>query len=67
MPNKCPFCGSEQVMVKSPYIELGDRVGEYTPVMKYCCQASRKNAKYVTKHFDPSRGENPTMEEVARW
>lgn len=55
---KCQFCGSEKTMIETPYVELNDK-GEYVPKKTWCCTAQKKNAQFITKRYDPSRGDVP--------
>ena len=63
----CPFCGSENIQTPTPYIAMGEKFGEYDKQYTFCCQAQRKNYEYASKHFDPSRGDNPSPDEVGKW
>lgn len=62
--NKCPFCGSEQIKLKTPFVELNDK-GVYEPKETWCCSAQARNQQYIKKHFDP--GNKPDPEEVSKW
>lgn len=60
---KCPFCGSKELKVKSPYVELKVN-GEYGPIENYCCLAQKQNAKYAKSYSEDSR---PDPEEISKW
>lgn len=60
----CPFCGSKELRVKSPYVEL-KKDGEYGPVENFCCTAQKTNHQYVKKNFHPDDAPDP--EEVSKW
>lgn len=64
--SKCPFCGSEKTHLKTPYVEIGEK-GEYEQTETYCCGAQKRNAEYVRKRYDPSRGDLPDPNEVSKW
>ena len=56
---KCTFCGSENIKIKTPYLELDDK-GIYVNKETWCCQAQVKNQNYAKKRdIDP--------EEVEKW
>lgn len=58
----CPFCGSEKTMIETPYI---DRItGEHKKVP--CCNAQKKNDKYIKRRYDPRLSDLPTSEEVSK-
>ena len=60
---KCPFCGSEKILLETPYVKL-NRKGEYAPQVSYCCNAQKKNGEYQRKRFSPLDGKTPTPEEI---
>ena len=62
MSEPCPFCGSKEIKVKTPYI---DQV-TLEPLETFCCKSQKTNSKYITKRFDPTNGEAPTPEEVTK-
>lgn len=56
---KCPFCGSEELKLKTPFVEL-DGKGNYIPKETWCCTAQAKNQKYAkSRDVDPN--------EVSKW
>ena len=59
----CPFCGSKELKVKRPYVELKEN-GEYGPIEDFCCQAQKVNAKYAKSYGEDSR---PDPEEISKW
>lgn len=59
----CNFCKSEQILKKTPYVELKPS-GKYEPVESFCCKAQEQNAAYIRKRFRPN--EAPKLEEVAK-
>lgn len=65
----CTFCLSKDIRVKritqfGPQIELKDD-GEYGPVEDFCCEAQRRNHRYVAKAYHPDH--KPNMEDVEKW
>lgn len=63
--SKCTFCGSDELFIETPFVELNDK-GEHVPKKTPCCQAQRKNMQYIKRHFDPLAENIPTLEEVAK-
>lgn len=61
---KCNFCGSEEIRVKTPYVEL-DKTGEYVPKETWCCDAQKKNQNYLKNHYTPDG--KPDMEDIEKW
>lgn len=61
---KCPFCGSKELKVFSPYVELKPN-GEYGPVENFCCLAQKQNALHAKKTYGPDYVYNP--DEEAKW
>lgn len=59
---KCPFCGSEEIKIPTPFID--PVTGE--TIMTFCCKAQEKNNKYIERHTDPITGEKPDLEEVSK-
>ena len=56
---KCPFCGSEELKLKTPFVELDDK-GEYVATETWCCAAQGRNQKYAkNRDVDPN--------EVSKW
>lgn len=64
--DKCPFCGSEERMIKTPYVSLNGK-GEYETKMQPCCRWQGQNMKWVNKHENPITHERPDLKEVAKW
>jgi hypothetical protein len=58
---KCPFCGSEEIMVDTPYL---DRHGD--KILAFCCNAQKKNHDYIEGHFDPRAEDQMKPEEVSK-
>lgn len=65
---KCPFCGSEQMVQDTPYIELKEN-GQYEPATRYCCKAQAMNRRYQSKHFSKldDIDNTPDIEEASEW
>lgn len=61
---KCPFCGSEVIKMKTPYVELNEK-GEYVAKETWCCSAQAKNQQYKKNHFEHDRA--PSDEEISKW
>lgn len=59
---KCPFCGSEEILIKTPYVDRITGESETT----YCCKAQAQNHKYINRHTNSRTGERPSWEEVAK-
>ena len=64
MDNKCNFCGSESIVVDTPYVEL-KRNGEYGPITTFCCRAQKANNQYVASNF--KSGEEPDLDDVSKY
>ena len=67
MANKCNFCGSDEVLKETPYVELTswDSDGPvYEKKKTFCCKAQKQNNVYLSK-FSP--GNEPDMEDVEKW
>lgn len=59
----CPFCGSPQVMIDTPFVDRVTGEKEQT----YCCIYSKRNSKNAARKYDPSRGSVPSLEESSEW
>jgi len=59
---KCPFCGSKDIVVETPYI---DRVTQ-KPKTTICCKAQRNNSDYREKRYGPVSNDQPSAEEVSK-
>lgn len=59
--SKCPFCGSENRVVETPYY---DRAGN--PQTSYCCEATKRNLKYV-KSNNPDPDLQPDLDTIEKW
>ena len=59
---KCPFCGSPQTMIDTPYIDRWTGEHKKTP----CCGAQEKNISYLKKNADPYQETKPTLEDVSK-
>ena len=58
---KCNFCGAEDMNPETGYLNAaGEKLR--TP----CCEASKRNAEYIRKNYDPSRGPVPDLEEISK-
>ena len=62
----CPFCGSKEIYIKTPYVELNKK-GEYSSKTTICCGAQRKNQTYIEKRFNPIDNSIPSAKEVSKW
>ena len=58
---KCPFCGSEEIRLQTPYVTRVTHTPEYT----FCCKSQAKNHEYTNKRIDPRTGQAP--ERVGQW
>lgn len=59
---KCPFCGSAERIIKTPYIDPITNENKTT----FCCKAQSANAQYIKKHYSPFDEDKPTLEEVSK-
>ena len=59
----CPFCGSEKVIIDTPYL---DKFGQ--KITSYCCNAQKKNHEYVRARFNwrAPFDEQMTAEDVSK-
>lgn len=58
---KCPFCGSTEMRIETPYV---DRItGEKKTT--YCCLSQKKNHEYADRNFHPVLG-GKTPEEAGK-
>ena len=60
---KCPFCGSKERFLDTPFVELNEK-GEYETKRTFCCEAQKRNFDYVEKNFLPDAA--PDIDEVAK-
>ena len=61
----CPFCGSEEIYLDTPYVETsGHKIDEFQPIKTICCPAQKKNADYILKNFHPD--DAPSLEEISK-
>lgn len=59
---KCPFCGSTEIIVDTPYY---DKHGER--ITSYCCLGQKKNAAYRDKMYEQSNDEDiPDLDEISK-
>jgi len=57
----CKFCGSKELILETGYLNaFGEKVT--TP----CCEGQKRNAEYIRKNYDPSRGRVPDLDEVSK-
>ena len=56
---KCKFCGSEELRIKTPYLELDDK-GNYVNKETWCCQPQATNQNYA-------KNRNVDADEVTKW
>lgn len=56
----CKFCGSKELIIETGYLKANGEK-ETTP----CCEAQKRNAEYIRKNYDPSRGRVPDLDEVS--
>jgi hypothetical protein len=59
---KCPFCGSEKLKIKTPYL---DKFGE--PIFTFCCNSQKRNDVYVKTHTSRYDGSKPSLEDVIKF
>jgi len=57
---KCPFCGSEKLMIDTPYLAPVT----HDPIQTYCCKKQRDNAKFTEKRY--TAGNRPSVENVSK-
>lgn len=63
MSDICPFCGSKEIKLKTPFINPVTGKMEET----WCCKAQAKNQSYIKTHFKKDTdGRIPTMEEISK-
>lgn len=62
----CPFCGSKELILKTPYVEMTGWK-QYENKTTYCCNAQAKNQKYIKERYDPTRTGNPKTEDISKW
>ena len=64
MEGKCPFCGSEEQRIETPYI----KPVTHEPITTWCCRAQARNREYLKRNDDPTRRFNQhlTMDEVSK-
>lgn len=66
----CPFCGSDSPLIqRGDEVKLGDKMNadgeiEYVPVTDYCCEAQKRNKKYIDKNFHPD--DAPSIEDISK-
>lgn len=61
MANKCPFCGSEERVINTPYVDASGK-----PTTTWCCEATKRNMNYV-KNNNPDPDLQPDLGEVEKW
>jgi 23S rRNA G2445 N2-methylase RlmL len=62
----CPFCGSETLMIETPFMVLNNK-GEYERKKQPCCRSSAQNQKWIQKHENPITHEKPKMKDIIKW
>ena len=69
---KCPFCGSDKLMIKKA---SGDMVrkkkvvwGEdlYEAATDFCCRKQAKNNAYIKAKFDSTLSDVPDLDDIAK-
>ncbi len=59
----CPFCGSKNVMVQTPFIDPITKEAKKS----FCCNASKKNQTYIDAKYHSIYTENkPSLDEVSK-
>ena len=48
---KCAFCGSKELRIKTPYL----KPVTHEPITTWCCKAQAKNQEYIRRNYDPTR------------
>ena len=59
---ECPFCKSKTIKIKTPYL---DKFGD--PIYTFCCNAQKRNEKYVEMHTSRFDGSKPRPEDVIKF
>lgn len=60
---KCPFCGSEERLVKTGKWEYQGM--QLVEIEDFCCLSQKKNARYASTHRNRD-GVRPDLDEVAK-
>ena len=59
--DKCPFCGSKEMLIKSPYVEKGGK-----EIYDFCCFPQKKNREHLDKRFGREVSNRPSMDEISK-
>ena len=51
MSEPCPFCGSKELRIKTPYL----KPVTHEPITTFCCKSQAQNQKYINRNYDPTR------------
>jgi len=62
MENKCPFCGSHDILVKNGKWKYEGM--ELVEQEDFCCLSQKRNAMYASRHRN-KQGNKPSPDEVA--
>lgn len=60
----CPFCGSKEIRVETPFVKSVGFEGEFEPEKSWCCNAQKTNQEYIKKNFHPD--DAPSEEDVSK-
>lgn len=63
---KCPFCGSSEPIIETPFMEL-NKQGEYVKKTQPCCRWSKQNRTWQTKHENPITHKKESLDDIAKW
>lgn len=64
MDKACEFCGSPTKLVSTDFYAYPDAE---EPTKTPCCEAQKRNMKFIKNRFDPNSQDNPDIEDVSRW
>lgn len=59
---KCPFCGSKELKLETPYIRPSTGKHE----TRWCCKSQAENNKYREKRFSPYDDNKPELEDISK-
>lgn len=62
---KCPFCGSDTLMIPTGYVVSSGDKGGHEPETTFCCLAQKRNHEYIKKNYDPDH--QPDPDEISKW
>lgn len=60
---KCQFCGAESIWIEADYY---DSPFDKEPHKDICCIAQKTNLKFISKRYDQTDPNKPTLEELAK-